>query len=391
MDVQQQGVLTLIRCGLTGEKLSLPDGFDLERAFETLQQHQVLPLGYVGAVCCGVPRQHPVVNLLFQGYGQCLQHSETQLALARRIYAAFDEAGVDYMPLKGCRVKLLYPQPELRAMGDMDILIRVEQYETIRPLLSDMGLCELVESDHELIWVKDKLMVELHKRLLPSYNRDYYRYFGDGWRLAHVESGTQYVMNNEDEFVYLFTHFAKHYRDGGIGLRHLADLWVYQNAYPELDMTHVRRELGHLNLLAFFENVQKTIDAWLGQGEWDEMSCFVMSHVFDSGAYGTEEGHELSRVARVSEGGMSTKKARFLRYIAVVFPPLKEMKVSYPVLQRAPVLLPVCWVRRGFNVLLFRRSAVKRFADHIRMTDEQAVDTYERELDFVGLSFKFEE
>ena len=391
MDTQQQGILTLIRCGLTGEKLAPPEEFDLDRAYETLRRHQVLALGYLGAVNCGISKQHPVMLRLFQNYGQSLQHSEHQLAMAERICDVFDNASVDYMPLKGCRIKQLYPAPELRSMGDMDILIRVEQYETIQPLLLGMGFSERIESDHELIWENGKLMVELHKRLIPSYNRDYYRYFGDGWRLARVERGTRYTMSAEDEFVYLFTHFAKHYRDGGIGLRHLADLWVYLHAYPELDMSRVRKELESLNLLTFFENVQKTFEAWLGERKWDEMSRFVMSRIFASGAYGTREGHELSGVARVAQGSMPARKARFLRYFGVVFPPLKQMKERYPVLSHVPVLLPLCWVHRGIKVLLFRRSRIGTFADKIRLTGAQAVDAYERDLDFVGLNFKFEE
>jgi len=295
------------------------------------------------------------------------------------------------MPLKGCNLKQLYPAPELRAMGDVDILIKVKQYGTIKVSLKMLGFSEVCESNHELIWEKGALVLELHKRLIPSYNRDFYRYFGDGWRLAKECQGTCYRMNREDEFVYLFTHFAKHYRDGGIGLRHLADLWVYLRAYPELDMSRIRKELECLKLLTFFENVKKTLDAWLGDGKWDEMSCFVMSHVFASGAYGTQEGHELSRVACVAQGSMSSKKARFVRYFGMVFPSLEEMKERYPVLNRVPVLLPVCWILRGVNVLLFRRGAMGTFADKLRITEGQAVDTYQQELDFVGLHFDFEE
>lgn len=391
MNVQQQGVLTLIRCGLTGEKLPLPDGFDLEEAYKVLRQHQILGLAYTGALNCGISKQQPIMNKLFLNYCRYLQYSEQQSELIQTVCATFDEAGVDYMPLKGCNLKQLYPAPELRAMGDVDILIKVKQYGTIEVALKMLGFSEVNESDHELIWEKGSLVLELHKRLIPSYNRDYYRYFGDGWRLAKECQGTRYRMNGEDEFVYLFTHFAKHYRDGGIGLRHLADLWVYLHAYPELDMVHIRKELECLKLLAFFENVKKTFDAWLGDGQWDDMSRFVMSHVFASGAYGTREEHELSSVARVAQGHMPTGKARFVRYFGMVFPSLEEMKERYPVLNRVPVLLPVCWILRGIKVLLFRRDTIDAFADKLRMTGGQAVDTYQQELDFVGLNFDFEE
>ena len=51
--------------------------------------------------------------------------------------------------------------------------------------MQNLGYSEGSESDHELIWRKgNKILIELHKRIIPSYNKDYYAYFGDGWQLA---------------------------------------------------------------------------------------------------------------------------------------------------------------------------------------------------------------
>jgi len=50
--------------------------------------------------------------------------------------------------------------------------------------MADLGYEELYESDHELVWNHDLMRIELHKRLIPSYNKDYYQYYGDGWQLA---------------------------------------------------------------------------------------------------------------------------------------------------------------------------------------------------------------
>lgn len=391
MNVQQQGILTLIRCGLTGETLSLPDGFDQGEAYKVLRQHQVLGLAYIGALNCGISRQQPVMDMLFRNYCQYLQYSERQSGLIRTVCGAFDEAGVDYMPLKGCNLKNLYPAPELRAMGDVDILIKMKQYGTIKVALKMLGFSEIYESDHELIWEKGALVLELHKRVIPSYNKDYYHYFGDGWRLAKESRGTCYHMNREDEFIYLFTHFSKHYRDGGIGLRHLADLWVFLRAYPELDMEYIRKELQKLKLFAFFENVKRTIDAWLCDAQWDEVSSCVMHRIYTSGAYGTDQGHSLSAVVRQKAEAGNGNTSRLSRACRQLFPSLGRMKAKHPVLNRLPILLPVFWSVRFIRVLLFRQKAIAVFVQDIKVTGEQAVDAYQQELDFVGLHFDFKE
>ena len=56
------------------------------------------------------------------------------------------------MLLKGASIKKIYPSSELRLMGDIDILIKEEQYEQIRKILCNIDLCEVNETDHELIW-----------------------------------------------------------------------------------------------------------------------------------------------------------------------------------------------------------------------------------------------
>ena len=48
MDAQNRGIITLLRSGLTGEKLALPEGFDLEQAMEALHKHQIQAVCYFG-------------------------------------------------------------------------------------------------------------------------------------------------------------------------------------------------------------------------------------------------------------------------------------------------------------------------------------------------------
>ena len=189
MDAQNRGIITLLRSGLTGEKLALPEGFDLEQAMEALHKHQIQAVCYFGAVNCGVDKKLPVMQKLFQIYCGILRYNEQQKILLEQLLQAFDQAQVDYMPLKGVELKRLYPNHEFRTMGDADILIRVEQYDRIRPIMQQLGYTEGKESNHELLWKKGALIAELHKRLVPTNNSDFCQYFGDGWQFAVRQQG----------------------------------------------------------------------------------------------------------------------------------------------------------------------------------------------------------
>ena len=168
-----------------------------------------------------------------------------------KVFAAFDEHHIDYLPLKGVLLKHIYPKAEMRSMGDADVLIRVDQYDRIKPLMPPLGFAEVTESDHELIWQSEVLHLELHKRLVPSYHEAEFAYFGDGWDRAVKLQGCRYDMKPEDEYVFLFAHFAKHYVDGGIGIRHALDLWVYRRTNPDLDNAYIQTELKKLKLERF--------------------------------------------------------------------------------------------------------------------------------------------
>lgn len=224
MNDVQRGLALLMKSAITGEACALPETFSMEKASDTIKRHKIATLAYDGAIRCGIERNLPEMQRLFQEYCRIMLHSEGQLRAVTEICRAFDENGIDYMPLKGCNLKRIYPKPELRQMGDADILVRKEQYARIRPILRSMGFEEGMESDHEWAWHRKDLYLELHRRLIPSYNEDYYAYFGDGWRLAKCSQGTRYALSREDEFIFIFTHFAKHFRDGGAGCRYVLDL-----------------------------------------------------------------------------------------------------------------------------------------------------------------------
>ena len=256
-------LIHLLSCAINEKQAEYWDGIDYSRLLKLSFKHQVFSTIYsVLSEVDGVPSEH---MQSFRNY--YMNYVQQALMLSGERNAIFDELienKIRYMPLKGSVLKLLYPKPEMRTMSDIDILIRTEQYAKIKKIMRALGYREGTESDHELHWSKLDVHIELHKCLIPSYNEDYYVYFGDGWQRARLcaAGSSRYQMTPEDEFIYLFCHFAKHYRDGGIGIKHLADLWVYRRHYPNLDEAYLRAELEKLSLAVFYDNITATCAFW---------------------------------------------------------------------------------------------------------------------------------
>ena len=236
MNALHRGVITLLRSAITGERLALPEGFSMEEADQLIRSQSLLPLAYQGAYNCGVSMQTQLMQKYQQMYYSILLSNEKQMWEIQKLFQAFEESGIDYLPVKGCNLKALYPRPEMRQMGDADVLIREAQYEAICELLQKSGFAEGVQSCYERAWKKPELYLELHTQLLPSAEKDLCRYFGNGWERAQHSSGHRYDLSVEDAYVFVFTHMTKHFRFCGIGARQLIDIHVYRKAYPEMEL-----------------------------------------------------------------------------------------------------------------------------------------------------------
>lgn len=391
MNMMQTGVVTLLKSAVTQQGYPLPDGFDLEAVYPKLKRHHMAALIYEGAVLCGIAEEMPVMQQLFQSYCKSMVVSERQMQEISRIFQAFAENGIDYLPLKGCNMKTLYPKPELRGMGDADILIRMEQYDRIVPIMQALGYEAGVESDHELQWIKKALFVELHKRVIPSYNKDFYAYFGEGWKLAVQKAGNHYAMLPEDEMVYLFTHFAKHYRDGGIGCRHVVDLWVFLRANPGLDEERIKAELEKLHLREFYENICRLMAVWFGETPSDEKTDFITDYLFASGSWGTREDHVAAMGVRNQGGKADGRFARWIYLLRLALPGVDALKHQYPVLKKAPWMLPLVWIYRAAYKLLSGQA--RRKADvhkkNMQILSAETVNSRQEALQYVGLDYHF--
>lgn len=390
MNDLQQGVVTLLKSAITGEKLSLPEEFSIEEAMPLIKKHYLYTMAYTGAVNCGISTGGAVMQQLFQRYLKELLVSERQMKEVSRICAAFDDAKIDYMPLKGCNMKGRYPKPELRTMGDADILIRMEQYDRTRPVMEQLGFTEGSQSDHELIWDSPALHLELHKRLISTDNADYYGYFGDGWRLASVRSGSRWSMTAEDEWVYLFTHFARHYRGAGIGCRHVVDLWVWMRTNPEADWNSIEGKLKDLRLLDFWHNVRRLIGCWFEDGEGDEITEFMSQFLMSNGSWGTETNLLLSMSLKKARAAGSLRTGRFRSWVTAIFPPASEIAPRYPILKRFPWLLPIVWPYRWIRAALFGRQTIRKRQKEMAATTVDQVSEYQQALNLVGLDFHFD-
>ena len=387
LSIFEKGFITLIRAAMLEKSEELPFDFDVDRIYDAARIHHIMGIVYKGAMYCGIDKSLPVMQKLFLGALKETTVHERQMHEFLCLKKAFAQNEIEYMPIKGVLVKRLYSDPSLRFMSDVDILIHKADYEKIAKILKESGYYFRFESDPEYVWTKKgALNLELHKSLVASMHKDFYSYLGEGWQMAIKKDNFEFYLKDEDEFIYLFCHFTKHYRFCGIGVKYIIDLWLYLKN-TKLDISYIENEFDKLGILEFYHNILKVIDVWFADGKMDQKSEFISDFIIKSGVYGTHENEIASLVLQNNNNGKITAKKKLL--VIRMFPPLKTMKLHYKYLNKAGFLLPLAWVCRGFRVLFKKRKNISKHIKDIKNINDSDVEKLKQNLEYVGLNLNF--
>ena len=382
----QKALVTLLRSSLTGESLGLPEGIDFEEIYSEAKRHHVTALAYDGAVKCGVDRSLEGMHSLVNGYCAEMLVSEKQLNTLKGLCDAFEQAGIDYLCLKGAHLKSLYPKPEMRRMNDADILIREEDFDRARVVTEAQGFAVAeFGADHSKNFTCPSLYLELHLRLIARNEFPVCaEYFGTGWDSANHVEGHRYELAAEAEYIFLLVHLLKHFISGGVGCRQVCDLWMFKKKNESLDMDFVRSELEQLGLAQFHENLTKLLGSWFEGAEDDQKATIMGDYILECGAWGTPRTNVMSAGMRTYSKVKSTKAVRSRTILTTIFPPRAALTGQFPVLEKAPYLLPFCWVARCFRIVFFDRLKITRRAEEFKLVSPKNMEAHERMMDYIG-------
>lgn len=195
----------------------------------------------------------PPLQLLLEWYAMKEQIAAQNRLLNKRTAEAcrfFKKNGFDNVILKGQGVAQLYPHPECRTPGDIDIWVaggREKIYEFARK----KGPLEGVNYHHIHYHLFDDVEVEVHNTPSdlnnPFDNRKLQHYFkGVSPALCNntleLEEGKITVPTDEFNVFFILLHIYHHYLNEGIGLRQIIDYYyVLKNASKESKESATKR------------------------------------------------------------------------------------------------------------------------------------------------------
>lgn len=145
--------------------------------------------------------------------------------------ACCHDAGIKTLLLKGQGCASLYPRPEHRHCGDIDLFVGLEQYDAMKELLRVKGIELEKETRKDLHFMWNRTPVECHKIAVhyyhPSINKPLQRINrAEEWHdLASFEvNGVNVSLFNPTyNAFFIFMHIHHHFVQTGVGLRQVCD------------------------------------------------------------------------------------------------------------------------------------------------------------------------
>ncbi len=285
----------------------------------------------------------------------------------------FTENHISYVPMKGEVLKHYYPMPDLRSMGDIDMVIHEEDRKKADDIMMGRGF-QRGEADFA-VWAyyKGSVHYEIHthalyEKLLSQF--DYQAYFDRIWDYSSPVNAdsSRYQIGDSFHFLYLVTHTAKHIINNGMGFRAFLDM-VFFGKKAQIDWDWVEKELKVLGLYEFTKICFALCEHWFNvemplktEPLSEEFVDEATAKVFADGIFGleNEENEEAHSAKLMQQTGQTYWKSAFLFIWRKLFPAYKDMRLipGYTYVDGKPWLMPWAWLSRGFYYLThqFMRS-----------------------------------
>ncbi len=286
------------------------------------------------------------------------------------ICSVFDGAGIIYIPLKGAVLRPYYPYESMRTSCDIDILIHEEDLELAINSLENKGYRCGNRNYHDVsLYAPNKIHLELHFNILENMdNLD--AVLKDAWEYAAPKNGSQYAFSKDFFAFHIFAHMAYHFVSGGCGIRSLLDSWVLEHKM-DISYSCAKKLLQKANIYPFASEMSILAERCFTHNDRDSFSDSVLKYIFQGGVYGSVENHIAVKKSKTKSSAAYAVKRLFLPY--------KSMAISYPVLKKAPFLLPFCWADRWIKALFGGKSKqiVSEMTRANNMPDERIEEVIE--------------
>lgn len=357
----------LIYCALHKETVQpLPENITYEQVLSCAVRHDVAGFAYLGVLRAENQPDSDTLNKWRERYMLGIQRNSLQNDACHKILDAFHAQEIPTLELQGTKVKCYYPSPDLRMMGDIDIIIEDKHIHKAEEILKSLGYDTVNQGDFEVDGRNGDIAVEIHTDFFTD-SVSYHEIISNPFENAVVHEDFTATVPDTVFWTYHLLHCLKHYRGKGIGLRRILDLCILE---PEMkksvDIEYVNKIMDENGLT---ENINDlfAIAGYLFNNEETERDIYdsisVIKTAGTQGKLGIGINHKLKE--------MRTEGKHFLKlryFISLAFPPKKQIYISYPFCKEHNYPYVFSWIHRAVRIPFKdgRLRLIKKYMHSIR-------------------------
>lgn len=310
----------LVKAGLWEQELRLSEfnNIDYTAIYRMAEEQSV-----VGLVAAGIEHVQDVrvpKEMALTIAGSALQLEQRNLAMNEYIAKLIEKLrkqGVYALLVKGQGIAQCYERPLWRAAGDVDLLLSKDNYEKAKAFL--LPQAKSVEKEYSYLkhigmTLEEDYVVELHGALHSRLSRRVDKvidevqnsvFYGGNVRLWMNGKTTVFLpAPNEDE-IFIFTHFLRHFFFEGVGLRQICDwcrlLWTYKDS---LDYRLLESRIRKMGLMSEWKAFAAFAVKWLdmsaeamplysADSKWARKADKICAFVMQVGNFGHKQRRDF--------------------------------------------------------------------------------------------------
>ena len=347
MTSTEQALLSLIRGSLFGAPVDLPSDVDWDAIYQEAQNQAVCGLVDEELSLKSVPQWQ---LSRYQIAANCVQILHAQKELVRLLA----EHGIPSAILKGSAAAIYYPQPCIRTMGDIDIIVPQDKFNLASELMiKDRYVVVHKEDDPDarhIGYSKDGKIIELHHHFSHK-DSSIEKYIVEG--LKHTEeveiNGNSFPMlPSLANGLVLLEHMKSHLQSG-MGLRQVIDWMMYVDKAlndEEWD-AHFKQAAESVQMEALAKASARMCQIYLGLSAritWcldadDNLCQRLMDIVLTSGNFGRKQGRG-NQIETVTTAFRRDGVLHYLQYAG---------EHNWKAYKRHKWLKPFCWLYQIFR------------------------------------------
>jgi hypothetical protein len=361
---------------------------DWERIYRVADYHKITNLVYLAMLGNGKKIPQKWQDAFAERYWQGLQYGDVCKEAEQEILALLDMRNISCAILESCDFRNLYQIPESASNIPLRLLMDEESYTLAKGYLIDLGY----ETDRFYTGFGERMKrvsgirVEIYRKP-PFQTHAYEKQMQFLMRRVFVKEPyhTVRTLSLEDRFIYFMAKSAYRYAQDELVIRELMDLYLYHRTWQEqISQDHVRKVLSDFHVEQLAEKLLHLAYMWFGSmeelkleegqryepEEYDVLEGRILSRgILNHEVYELDQQAVMLREMIEKSENKERRQERFERWkqknaerrqefgrkLRWIFPEYRYMCTIYPILEKLPPLLPICWLLRLIRFLFIKR------------------------------------